>query len=261
MPLSYANLFCWYDLHTPDIAAAQAFYGALFGWTTVGDDPAQVGLSNGDKGFGGLEALPDGEAAFWLGYLGSDDVGAHMAKLRGLGATAVVEGLEIPEVGHIGVLADPSGAAFALYQPPADRAGAEWQPSTDRHGDFCWAELSTNDVDEAKAFYMGGFGWDVGGVLDTAPDGYNLMTHAGQLRFGIYERPPEMAACSWTFCVYVADVSATVKQVAALGGTVIADMEVPSPWFPFCSDSGMVHLALFTDPQGACVGLLGPSEA
>jgi len=61
--------------------------------------------------------------------------------------------------------------------------------------------------------------------------------------------------------VRVDDVSATVERVSTLGGAVMADMEVPAPWFDFCSQAGQVHLALFTDPQGATMGLLGPSEA
>jgi len=256
MALSYANDFCWYDLHTADKAGSTAFYEALFGWK-IETQQGHTGFMNGEQGFGGLEALEAGQPAFWLGYLGVDDCAARVQKLVGLGGTAVMDGLEIPDVGTIGVLADPSGAAFALYQPAGGQSEVDWQPSTSQPGDFCWAELSTNDLDEARDFYAAGFGWGTGKVMDSAPDGYHLMTYGGEPKFGIYERPPEMPACSWTHCIFVEDVGATAAKAVELGATLVAEVQVPAPWFGFASKSGQASLALVTDPQGATFGLLG----
>jgi uncharacterized protein len=47
----------------------------------------------------------------------TNDVDATAAKAKELGATAFVEGVDIPNVGRIAVLQDPVGAFFGLFKP------------------------------------------------------------------------------------------------------------------------------------------------
>src|SRR5262245_50730587 len=73
--------FIWYELLTSDPGAAEAFYRAVVGWKTA--DAGQPGmrytiLSAGDRGMGGLMAIPAeaaraGARPGWLGYVGVPD--------------------------------------------------------------------------------------------------------------------------------------------------------------------------------------------
>lgn len=42
--------FAWYELVTPDVEAAKAFYGAVVGWTFEGDGPDYTIASAGRRG-------------------------------------------------------------------------------------------------------------------------------------------------------------------------------------------------------------------
>jgi len=67
------------------------------------------------------DAVPAEVPPHWLAYFGVEDVDASTAKARGLGATAVVEPMDIPGEagGRFSVLLDPQGAAFGVFQAPA----------------------------------------------------------------------------------------------------------------------------------------------
>jgi uncharacterized protein len=52
----------------------------------------------------------------WLVYIGTEDVDASADKAKELGATVYMPPTDIAEVGRFSVLADPTGAAFALFK-------------------------------------------------------------------------------------------------------------------------------------------------
>lgn len=109
----------WNDLITPDAAAAEAFYGGLFGWTFE-EIPEAHGyrlIRNGSGTTGGLlpsEHLP----AQWLPYFGHDDVDAVIAGADGLGAKTLFGPIPVP-TGKFVVLADPQGAAVGVLSSSA----------------------------------------------------------------------------------------------------------------------------------------------
>jgi uncharacterized protein len=113
----------WDELHTSDPQAAKSFYGEVFGWKSadmeVGDIVYTIFKRNGDADAGGLMKNPgDGQGpAAWTTYLATDDVDAMVAKATGLGATAHMPGDDVPGVGRIAVLSDPTGAMFGLFKP------------------------------------------------------------------------------------------------------------------------------------------------
>jgi predicted enzyme related to lactoylglutathione lyase len=118
--------FVWDELATSDIDAAKAFYGDVFGWTSRDMDMGG-GMTysmferpgGGDAG-GGMPLTEDMKANSvppnWLVYLGTDDVDAATAKAKELGATVYMPPTDISGVGRFSVLADPTGAAFALFK-------------------------------------------------------------------------------------------------------------------------------------------------
>ena len=108
---------CWNELYSPDIDASARFYGELFGWTT---DPFEntpqpyLIVKNGDRGNGGITELGPQPVPYWLVYFGIDDIDRGLARVEELGGSKMMGPIDIG-VAKIGVVADPQGAAFALY--------------------------------------------------------------------------------------------------------------------------------------------------
>jgi len=120
-------------------------------------------------------------------------------------------------------------------------------------GAFSWVDLATTDVQGAKSFYSGLFGWDVedmptgdGGVYSMARlDGKYVAAVSAQR-----EEERELGAPPhWNSYVTVEDVDATAAKVPDLGGQVF----VP----PFdVLDAG--RMAVIADPTGAFLPLWQP---
>ncbi|MFB6716784.1 MULTISPECIES: VOC family protein [unclassified Streptomyces] len=125
-----AGSLCWVELYTPDVPAAAAFYGAVFGWET-GLTPFPGGggsytvirtrAGGQEAGFGGLVPL-DAVATravagpHWLPYFEVDDCDAAVADVERLGGKPTLEPLEMEGVGTFADVADPDGAEFALIK-------------------------------------------------------------------------------------------------------------------------------------------------
>jgi len=114
----------WSDLETREPEKAAAFYKALFGWDiqSLNEGPMPYWQVNVDgQGEGGImpmpEMVPPGAPAFWIDYFGTSDMGASVTKAESLGATALAPPMEVGGMVSFAVLADPSGATFALMQP------------------------------------------------------------------------------------------------------------------------------------------------
>jgi uncharacterized protein len=116
-----AGVFLWNELSTPDVKAAKSFYSAVFGWSTEDMDMGEAGIytlfnrADGENAGGAMQNA-DAPAA-WYPYLAADDVDASFAKAKELGAQAFAEPFDVPTVGRVAVLADPTGATFGLYKP------------------------------------------------------------------------------------------------------------------------------------------------
>lgn len=112
---------CWNEVLTTDDEAAQRFYSGLFGWR---DEPMDLGehgtyhVQNlGDKQAGGIMKNPqNGAPSCWLVYFLVEDLEQATGKAKQLGATSMLEGQPIPNVGRFSLLQDPVGAVFALFQ-------------------------------------------------------------------------------------------------------------------------------------------------
>ncbi|HEY3349414.1 MAG TPA: VOC family protein [Thermoanaerobaculia bacterium] len=113
--------FCWGQLNTSETAKAEAFYTALFGWkakTGTGGGMTYTEWILGGKPIGGMMAPPDGARvpAHWLPYFAVADCDAAAARAAALGARTYVPPTNIEGTGRFAVLADPQGAAFAIYR-------------------------------------------------------------------------------------------------------------------------------------------------
>jgi predicted enzyme related to lactoylglutathione lyase len=115
------GVFVWDELGTTDVGDAQRFYEEVFGWTTTDMGPDYGGyriFNHADRGVAGLMDLPDASIpAHWQPYVAVDDPDRTTAKAKELGASALVEPMDVPKVGRLAVLRDPQGATFGIIRP------------------------------------------------------------------------------------------------------------------------------------------------
>lgn len=109
----------WNELSSPDLEASSAFYRDLFGWTIApfeGSPEPYLSIKNGGANNGGIRELtPPGVPPHWLVYFGCNDIEAALAKVEQRGGTKMAGPIDI-EIAKIGIVQDPQGAAFALYE-------------------------------------------------------------------------------------------------------------------------------------------------
>ncbi len=120
-PVTHGH-FVWSELHTSDPKAALAFYEKVVGFThsamEMGGGDVYYVLNAGDVGRGGVTGhLRPGVAPYWLPYVFVDDADATVARAQGAGAEVVMKPEDIPDVGRLAVLRDPTGAVFAILKP------------------------------------------------------------------------------------------------------------------------------------------------
>lgn len=114
-----ANPFVHLELNTPDLSKAKAFYSALFGWQFQDNDmgPMIYSTFKPDEGpGGGITSMPGGHHG-WLAYVGVKDIEESTGKARSLGATIVLGPQEIPNIGWMTIMTDPTGCTIAIFQP------------------------------------------------------------------------------------------------------------------------------------------------
>ncbi|HEV7399455.1 MAG TPA: VOC family protein [Solirubrobacterales bacterium] len=122
----------WNELNTRDLAAAKAFYGAVFGWDfeemKMGETETYTTISLGGNPVGGIldmveRGVPDEIPAHWLAYFAVEDADATVAQANERGGGLMMGPIDLP-VGRFAILTDPHGAAFAVIAlsenaPPA----------------------------------------------------------------------------------------------------------------------------------------------
>ncbi len=119
--------FVWHELMTSDLPAATAFYSRVLPWKTQPSGMPDYTLwVTGKTMAAGLMAQPEaarqaGAPPSWLVYIGTPDVDATAAAAERLGGRVLKAPGDIPNVGRFAVLADPQGAAFAIFTPPRAR--------------------------------------------------------------------------------------------------------------------------------------------
>ena len=117
----------WNELQTRDSEAAGDFYSRLFGWgiEPIEDEGTLVytTIKNAGNQNGGFMPMAEqhGDApSFWLLYFTVLSRDGAIEKARELGGTLLAGPLDLP-AGKIAILADPQGAAFAVFEGETDR--------------------------------------------------------------------------------------------------------------------------------------------
>jgi predicted enzyme related to lactoylglutathione lyase len=113
----------WHELLTTDQAAAQAFYGDLFGWTKVrGHDMGPMGVYDivAIEGHEAIGMFPKPEVmprSAWNYYFVVADINAAAGRVAQAGGQVLMGPHEVPGGSWILQGQDPQGAIFALLQP------------------------------------------------------------------------------------------------------------------------------------------------
>jgi predicted enzyme related to lactoylglutathione lyase len=113
----------WNELITADAENAKAFYGDVIGWQfedAMMDGPMPYTLlKQGETWCGGLMQKPNEvPVSMWVIYFLVADLDRSLADVSRLGGQPAGEIIEVPTVGRVSWATDPTGAVFALHEPP-----------------------------------------------------------------------------------------------------------------------------------------------
>jgi uncharacterized protein len=122
-----------------------------------------------------------------------------------------------------------------------------------KHGDFIWYELMTNDADGARDFYSAVVGWDIEAKGSGDMD-YRMISASDGPVAGLMPLTAEMlsngARPCWAGYINVDDVDANAGAVKAAGGSVHQE-----PW----DIPGIGRMAFVADPQGVMFYIMKPT--
>lgn len=105
-----------------------------------------------------------------------------------------------------------------------------------------WIDLTTSNLDQARAFYSELFGWSPQISPEPQAMGYTIFLHDGKQVAGVGPAQAPDQSSAWTMYVATDDAKAVAARVEVAGGKVLsAPMEV--------FDFG--RMAVFADPSGA----------
>ena len=235
----------WIDLTTSDLERAQAFYGAVFGWTFESPGPdygGYVNASSDGRMVAGLMpnhpqlAAPDG----WTTYFHTADVDATVESCVAAGGRGRGGPMDVPAKGRMAVLTDPAGGTFGLWQP----GGHDGFGVVGAAGSPVWHQLTTTDFPKSVDFYRTVFGWDMRVESDTDEFRYSNAIFDGEPVLGVMDGLHILgddASSSWSFFLGADDVDRTLALVTEHGGAVVRGPD----------DTPYGRLAAVTDPTGA----------
>jgi len=248
--------FCWFELATTDQPAAKKFYTSLFGWT-VNDFPMgpqelySIFRVEGQDAAAAYTLRADqksqGVPPNWMLYIAVENSDAIARRATDAGGKVHAPAFDVFDSGRMAVLADPTGAVFAVWQPKKSKGTG----ISGVDGTVCWADLSTPDPEAASEFYRRLFGWEISTEND--PSGYLHIKNGGDFMGGIQtaaqrnlNSPPH-----WLIYFLVSDCTAASAKASHAGGQLLLEpMDVPK----------VGRMAIAQDPQGAVFALFQPEK-
>lgn len=241
--------FSWADLATTDQQAAKSFYSDLFGWNAtdnpIGDGSSYSIMSIDGKDVAAIATQPQqqrdaGAPPAWNSYITVESADQALERAKELGGTVHAAAFDVLEAGRMGVVQDPQGAMFMVWEPKA-HIGASL---VNAHGALSWDELASSDIEASAAFYSQLFGWSVESVEQMPMPYMTIKNAAGRNNGGI--RPAmESEPPNWVVYFGIDDVDSGLSKVTELGGrTISGPMSI-----------GVGSIAVASDPQGAVFAL------
>ena len=246
-----------------DLAAAVAWLTKTFGFIEhyrYGDPISGAQLHMGNAWIMVNQADPDTSSPAKLGYgtqsltVFVDDVDAHFHNSQAAGAK-IVEDLHVTEYGErqYGV-EDLDGHHWLFSRHARDISPDQWgativQPAFRlrllRRPRICYLEIPAVDPRQSATFYENVFGWNIRHRDTPRPSFDDATGNVGGAWVTGREigREPTLLPYIW-----VDNIDATLAQVAAHGGLIVASPRCDSP-------GNAPWIAFFRDPAGNLLGL------
>ncbi|HEC11171.1 MAG TPA: VOC family protein [Acidimicrobiales bacterium] len=244
----------WIDLMTTDVAAAQEFYGRLFGWEYVAN-PTEQGTDyimafKKQQPVSGMAEQPAeqsqaGIPPMWNTYVSVDDLEATVAKVEAAGGSVMMPPMKVEDAGTMAVIVDPAGAVVCCWQK-IQHAGAGL---VNEDGALIWNELITPDPAAVTGFYSEVFGWQPETMTMDGND-YTVMNVDGEGVAGAMATPAEGIPPHWGVYFAVDDCDGCVAAAREAGGQIL----MPP------MDTPVGRMAAIMDPQGATFSVMTPAE-
>jgi predicted enzyme related to lactoylglutathione lyase len=233
-------------LISDDASAASEFYAAIFGWDMEQAKDGGFAVRHKGQMIAGISPLDrsdgDVEESFWLVGITVEDMDASLKSAKKNNAKIYEDAHRISDHGRFAVIADRQTAPMLLIEPGVKPLGRGRD-----HGSWVWAELWTNNVNDAAAFYADVVGVDHE-ITDRGGQDYHLFSSQGKPRTGIIKIPQELETVEpgWAPYVAVSDLGSTLGKVKELGGRVV---------FGGIEHPANASVALILDPSGAALFL------
>jgi len=116
--------FIWHELVTSDQKKSGSFFIELLGWTSKEVDAGEFGTytlfqKDGQDVAGMMNPTSNtpGDKSYWHSYIAVEDVDICAKRTSELGGKVLVPPHDIPDVGRICIVSDPTGAVTHLMQP------------------------------------------------------------------------------------------------------------------------------------------------
>ncbi|WP_395399661.1 VOC family protein [Arthrobacter sp. UC242_113] len=251
---------CWTDVQTPDVAAAKAFYAAVFGWryedfpTPDGRSYAKAFLDDDVVATVAPQPQQGGtqRPAQWNIYFATDDARSTAEEADHAGGSVQFGPEDIGDTGSMVFVEPPGGGATGVWQ-------AGTHPGSGRHnepGAFAWAELLTPEPQAAVGFFQQLFGHEVTEYPQDDGGTYTTLMVNGAEVAGIARAPQEdedgedrdePGSRGWQVYFGVSSVKEAVLSAVAAGAEVLVEPE-------FDDDGGTI--ATLKDPQGGVFSVL-----
>jgi len=183
-----------------------------------------------------------------------EDVDAHCERARRFGARIVME----PGTKEFGerqyAAEDLEGYRWAFTQSVADRRPEDWGGLTAELTNpvallprprICYLQIPAADVHQSAAFYERVFGWN---IRRRDSDHPSFDDATGNVSGAWFTGRPPSREPGLIVSIWVDDIAATLKLVAASGGEVFEEPHPDSP-------GSTSLIANFRDPAGNLIGL------
>ncbi len=114
---------CWRELRSKDLPAAIEFYSKLFGWELPQSKVSPMAYKEiviDGAASGGMMSMEGDDwgplPSHWASYIAVESADDTVEKIKANGGSVHIGPFDAPGVGRMAMVADPSGANFAIIQ-------------------------------------------------------------------------------------------------------------------------------------------------
>ena len=169
-----------------------------------------------------------------------DSADAAVERAKELGGTVHAPAFDVMDAGRMGVIQDPQGAFFLVWEPKSHIGAA----LVNAPGALTWNELACSDMDAAERFYSDLFGWTIT-PLEDMPMPYSAIKTTAESTNGGMRPVMDGEPPNWLVYFGADDIERSLANLRELGGGTLTG----------AMDIGVGKIAIVRDPQGAVFAL------